>query len=395
LKNKYQIFRIFNKSWNDELNDDEEKYLMEWLETSPKNRDLYERLTQAYITKHLQQYEENIQDECESQSANDSEEQNEENVSPKKGIRISKSVCWVIASVSVAACIFLIIYLHNTAPTGLLDISNKVVLRLSDRTPILPEMVNEPLMLVEGHYQLMVQKNEVRYQPQQDEVIWKNEDDFNEISTPTGRLYKVIFPDGSEILLGSCSSIRFSVGEGDKIRSLELRGMAYFKINSLYVGKNKAPFVVKVKSPGGLNQEVTVTGTTFNINAYGDESVIKTTLLEGRIKVASKDEITWLSSGEELHVGKKGHRRLRSHNRDAIAWKDGLFLFNDAPFQHVVKELGRWYGRRIVFYGDTANRVSFVAPRTKDLDSLLSGICRSISCEVIKDENRLLIIEAR
>jgi ferric-dicitrate binding protein FerR (iron transport regulator) len=99
---------------------------------------------------------------------------------------------------------------------------------------------------------------------------------FNTLATPRGGQYKVVLADGSEVWLNASSSLRFPTVFTGNQREVELTGEAYFE-----VAKNKErPFRVKV---GDI--QVNVLGTHFNINAYADESAVKTSLLEGSVKI--------------------------------------------------------------------------------------------------------------
>lgn len=388
------ISKLIRKSFDEDLNKEEDKYLNDWL-VFPKNMDLFLRLLQEHMTKYLDKYDADVPDECEDQDEVEDDILKEDEDPLKKQKWFSKAPFWVAALVSssVAASILLVLNVREVAPTTPLDIRNKVMLQLTNRKLILADTITKPLMLNQGNYQMLVRKNEVLYIPHTNSEDVKNEEAFNEISTPAGMVYKVILPDGSNVWLSACSSVRFSVAEYGRIRDIELSGEGYFEINSVYSEKQKVPFIVKVKTPDGLYQEVTVTGTAFNINAYGDESVIKTTLLEGRVKVASKGRVIWLSPGEELQVGAKNKQKLKSNIRDAIAWKEGLFSFNDVSLAQVVKELGRWYGKRIVFYGNKYGRISLYASRTLDIESLLDAICTVSNCKIINHSDQLLVFD--
>ncbi|RZK53816.1 MAG: anti-sigma factor, partial [Pedobacter sp.] len=112
---------------------------------------------------------------------------------------------------------------------------------------------------------------------------------FNTISTPKGGQYQVHLPDGTKVWLNAASSLKYPTFFTGSQRKVSLTGEAYFEVakSNLLKGKNM-PFVVA--SP---NQEVTVLGTHFNVNSYSDEDAVKTTLLEGAVKVTSfkKDNI--------------------------------------------------------------------------------------------------------
>ncbi|HVW98723.1 MAG TPA: FecR domain-containing protein [Mucilaginibacter sp.] len=162
-------------------------------------------------------------------------------------------------------------------------------------------------------------------------------DEYNTIETPTGGQYQVKLPDGTSVWLNAASSLKYPASFAAKSeRSVQLSGEAYFE-----VAKDKAhPFIVKTAS-----QEVQVLGTHFNINAYDDETSVKTTLLEGSVKVgvpgAPVSKI--LKPGEQAQ-NTDGRFTVTEVNTDyAVAWKDGYFRFNDKTLETGMREIARWY----------------------------------------------------
>lgn len=192
---------------------------------------------------------------------------------------------------------------------------------------------------------------------------------YNTIETPQGGEYQLILPDGSKVWLNSASSLTFPASfNGLAARKVELTGEAYFEIT-----KNKiSPFIVK-----SAKQEVKVLGTHFNINAYVDEQITTTTLLEGSVNVIN------LSKTQNI-ILKPGQRSTLNNNRisidetdteEAIAWKNGLFIFNDENIKSIMKKIARWYNVEITFKGNM-DHISFVGnyTRNKNLESLLENI---------------------
>lgn len=172
-----------------------------------------------------------------------------------------------------------------------------------------------------------------------------NEVLYNTMTTPRGRQYQLLLSDGTKVWLNSESSIRYPAAFAGDIRDVTVTGEAY-----LEVAKNpKIPFVVKVD-----NMEVKVMGTHFNINAYHDEETIKTTLLEGSVKVSNAENTAVLAPGEQSKVSKTGSIQLIK-NADleaAVAWKNGVFLFDKADIQSVMRQIGRWYDLEIAYEGE-------------------------------------------
>lgn len=171
---------------------------------------------------------------------------------------------------------------------------------------------------------------------------------YNTISTPRGGQFQVVLPDGTHVWLNSASSLRYPVYFDGKERRVELTGEGYFE-----VAKNKKmPFKV---STG--NQVVTVLGTRFNINSYKEGASIKTTLLEGSVKINTTAEnntqAVFLSPGQQAQVNKDNDVQVVQVNpANATAWKNGLFQFEDTNIRDVMQEFSRWYDVDFEFEGD-------------------------------------------
>jgi transmembrane sensor len=170
---------------------------------------------------------------------------------------------------------------------------------------------------------------------------------YNSITTPKGGQYQLILPDGSHVWLNAASSIRYPTVFTNHERKVEVTGEVYFE-----VAKNPdLPFKVKINA----NTEVKVLGTHFNINAYPNEPVIQTTLAEGAINIVSGNLSDKLSPGQQVNIGylPSGSLYLKKvENADveqALAWKDGLFSFQDMPFDKAMRQLSRWYDVDVVY----------------------------------------------
>lgn len=169
----------------------------------------------------------------------------------------------------------------------------------------------------------------------------------NIISTPKGGQYQVVLPDGTNVTLNAASSLTYPVAFAGHERVVELKGEAYFE-----VAKNKAmPF--KVKS--GM-QTVTVLGTHFNVNAYYDESSIKTTLLEGSVEVTAGDNKEFIVPGQQVVAQPSGSLYKQAANTDKeVAWKNGVFSFDGDDVKIIMRQVSRWYDVSVVYSGDFPN----------------------------------------
>lgn len=161
---------------------------------------------------------------------------------------------------------------------------------------------------------------------------------FNRIETPKGGQYQVTLPDGTKVWLNSSSSLRYPLAFPGAERKVELEGEAYFE-----VAKNQAkPFKVST-----AQETVEVLGTHFNINAYRDEPYSRTSLLLGSVKVTaigSKVNVT-IKPGQQALISIAA-QKVTVKNIDpneAIAWKNGYFMFDDESLESVLRKVSRWY----------------------------------------------------
>lgn len=247
---------------------------------------------------------------------------------------------------------------------------NKAYLTMADGTVIsLNDAKNGNLSAQAGTeiYKLkdgVVAYNSTGHGASSSEIAW------NTIHIPRGGQYQVILADGTKVWLNSASSLRFPAAFTGAERTVELSGEGYFE-----VADNAAkPFKVNVSG-----MEVQVLGTHFNVMAYNDEPVIKTTLLEGSVKLHKADSEALLKPGEQgvLHTAQQAAFAVRRVEvEDAIAWKNGLFVFNNEEIETIMKRIARWYDVEVVFpaayktrkFGGTISRFENVTEVLKTLE---------------------------
>jgi ferric-dicitrate binding protein FerR (iron transport regulator) len=167
---------------------------------------------------------------------------------------------------------------------------------------------------------------------------------YNILETPRGGEFSVVLPDSSIVWLNASSSLRFPTRFHGSTRRVELSGEAYFEI-----AKNKSkPFIVSIN-----NVSVTVTGTKFNVKAYPDESYVNTTLVEGGVEMraagADNNKPVALRPG---YQGVWQNRQITvraAHLEEALAWKNGLFVFRSESLGSIMRKLSRWYDVDVTF----------------------------------------------
>ena len=258
--------------------------------------------------------------------------------------------------------------IHDALPGG-----NKAMLTLNDGSVIVLDSAKNGMLGEQGNAQVLKKEGTLEYKKDNTQKTIDNPQlsgtiSYNILSTPRGGQYQLILPDGSKVWLNAASSLRFPTAFTGNERQVELTGEAYFEITShqLQSGK-KMPFKVLVTSAAndGRNAVVEVLGTHFNVNAYKDEETIKTTLLEGKVKVAltGLDKEAMLNPGEQAIIAPLANDRTGAiktvHDIDteeAVAWKNGLFYFDNVDIQTIMRQLSRWYKVQVVYNGKVPNR---------------------------------------
>jgi transmembrane sensor len=183
---------------------------------------------------------------------------------------------------------------------------------------------------------------------------------LNVMLTPKGGQYHIALPDGTNVWINAGSTLRFPSSFKDMPeRRVHLTGEAYFEVSQvksvfgMQKRARKVPFIVQTDK-----QEITVLGTHFNVNSYADEANIKTTLLEGSVKVSSKMTTVVLKPGMQA-VNDGEH--LDTYQADvnmAVAWKNGEFSFRNETLENIMRQVGRWYNVTVVYENQQAKKTT-------------------------------------
>ena len=186
---------------------------------------------------------------------------------------------------------------------------------------------------------------------------------YNIIEIPRGGEYQISLADGTHIWLNSATALKFpaSFAKGTE-RKVELHGEAYFKVN------HDPSRLFRVKT---TNQVVDDLGTEFNVSSYIDEPSTVTTLIEGSIRVNSK----LLIPGQQAILQQSGKLTVQeADTQEALAWKNGDFVFRNDDFRTVMRKVSRWYNVDIIYDKSAPENIPLggMIARTKTLSLLLN-----------------------
>ena len=210
------------------------------------------------------------------------------------------------------------------------------------------------------------------------------------VRTNPGVVSAFDLPDGSKVWLNANSELRYPSDFNADTRTVELTGQGYFEVT-----KNAhKPFIVKADK----DYSVEVLGTSFNVSAYKDESMIETTLVEGSVKlnvVSGGKRMTQMLKPNEKAEYQKGAGKIKVFGVNTeydTAWKNGEIIFRNHPMDKVLKTLERHY--HVVFeVKDNEILKSIITARFKDEQlpqvleylKLASGIQYAIHKPTVKD----------
>jgi ferric-dicitrate binding protein FerR (iron transport regulator) len=192
---------------------------------------------------------------------------------------------------------------------------------------------------------------------------------YNTLTTHRGEQYPLTLSDGTKVWLNASSSIRFPVAFTGSERKVEITGEAYFEVKH----NAKQPFRVQLPN-GSVVEDI---GTSFNINAYADETDIKATLIEGSVRIVnSHQQIAVLHPGQQAVISPANPSipKIMVPDIDAVmAWKNGRFEFKSSTIDDVIRQVVRWYNVDVHFEGAKTNdKFSGGIPRAATLTELLS-----------------------
>ncbi|WPU91610.1 FecR domain-containing protein [Mucilaginibacter sabulilitoris] len=308
------------------------------------------------------------------------------NIKPRKGIIRLWPVIAAAASIVLAVTISIYFYKKE-----LPDLTASAPHRKAPVRDVSPGSNKAMLTLASGQRIMLTGAQNGRLASDNNVVIDKTADgqlryqggsansekvNYNTMTTPRGGQYNVILADGTKVFLNAESSITFPTDFKGNDRTVRLEGEAYFEVahNPL------KPFRVISN-----HQTIEVLGTHFNVHSYPDERLIKTTLLEGSVKIISGAKTTMLKPGQQAQLDASstqlGINISEVNTEEAVAWKNGLFEFNNSSIEDVMQSAARWYDLD-VSYADHPSDIKITGSMSRNVN--LSGLINLLEFEGAK-----------
>ena len=222
---------------------------------------------------------------------------------------------------------------------------NGATLHLSNGKTISLDTARDGIIAEQNGLQIVKKNGKLTYVGKVDDVI------YNDIVTTRGQQWELELSDGTKVWLNAASSIHYPLSFKGKERVVKITGEAYFDV----VHNSAQPFKIQV---GDI--QIEDIGTEFNVNAYTDEPSIKTTLVNGSIKVSTGNENRFLTPGQQAITLKDNNsiQVKRDVNvEEVISWKNGQIQFENEDLQTIMRQISRWYDVNITYEGDIPNKI--------------------------------------
>ena len=188
-----------------------------------------------------------------------------------------------------------------------------------------------------------------------------------EITTSFGEKRQVTLPDGTLLVLNSCSQVRYPDRFVGDLREVELEGEGYFRV----ARNEKMPFVVRTK-----RLDVQVLGTRFDVKSYSTDEIVSVSVESGKVQVDLPEAMMRLTAKEQVLINTvSGEYSKKTEDRGVAVWMKGGLRFYSTPIRDVAKELERVYNCRITFApGQDFNNLITGEHDNKSLEAVLKSI---------------------
>ena len=246
--------------------------------------------------------------------------------------------------------------------------TSKAILMMADGKEVVLEQGQNLNILLNERVRVATSNRGIVYEEHGKGVVTE---EYNKLATPIGGEYSLVLSDGTKVFLNADSELKYPVEFSDGKRIVDLKGEAYFEVHK----DSLRPFVVRVNGA-----EVTVLGTSFNVNTYGDDGQIYTTLVNGAVRVSSvkNGQAEVLKPGMQSVMDvQSGQLTVREVDVEPyVAWREGRFVFRAMTLDLIMRQLQRWYDFEVFYQNPELKDYEFrgVIKRDMDLDKVLSVI---------------------
>ncbi len=365
------------------------KELQEWLDTSARNRELFDELVNGSELSSRFEFYESVDLETEWSV-----------LQQKRGKKTSRLFIrrwqWVagVAAIFVVCCISVCFLFNEAGKSGIYTPFTGENVMPGKSQAILSTngnriMLGESTTVTTHNGAISVTDslgNEI-YEANLSPV------EMNELYVPQGGEYYIVLEDGTRVWLNSATKLEFPPHFDKDKREIAIHGEAYLEV----AHNSEKPFYVET---GG--SRIHVTGTAFNVRNYSDEQTSSVALVQGRVQMENTDNegiLAVLTPSKKFVMShNSGKYTVETANLELeLAWRKGLFAFENEPLSSIARMLERWYNIKIdIDPAISANRYSGFINRHKSISQVVDILQRTNELRFVTNaEGRVKIISAQ
>ncbi|MET3876716.1 FecR domain-containing protein [Chitinophaga sp. OAE865] len=397
-ENNHYIAGLIGKYLENSLNAEEESALTEWINASEDNRRLFAELNDPQqLVASLQQFYAYDTNRISRRISEQVPAFEGPVMTPVHRVHFIRRWGWAAAvALLLAGSAYLLVNKKDMpAPvaTKAVEITpgtQGAILTLADGRQVVLDSMASGVVAHQGGTSVVLSDGKLQYDPSGEAAGGIQ---YNKMTTPKGRQFEVTLPDGTKVWLNAASSIRYPTAFTGNERKVEVYGEACFEV-ARDAGK---PFLVNVNNKASIE----VLGTLFNVNAYENEKTINTTLLNGSIKVATHPASIVLKPGQQAQISTAsgtnkpvGNIEIINHPdmEKTMAWKNGLFNFEGAGIEEVMRQLERWYNIDVVYENGIPD-IQFIGEMSRQISlSDLLEILRRTEVDFRVEGRKLIVL---
>ena len=356
--------RLIIRHLNGDLTEKERTELEAWMASDDRHRRVFEELTRGEWLKEGLQFLESIPVEDAWQKVAARTVQRVPELPERK-----RRIGWWAVAAAIAASLFFSIQYFREDPVPVVKTAerispgaDKATLTLADGSVMELEAMSADDIIIQGGVRVINLSGKLMYTG----VAKNGEIAYNTIRTPPGGQYQLQLSDGTIVWLNASSSLRFPTTFNGDARTVELTGEGYFEVRH----DPSKTFTVNL----AFGPQLTVQGTSFNINAYPDEPFVRATLLDGKISVGQNGVVKVLVPGQQARWSdREGLKVADDADTDqAIAWKNGQFVFKSMDIRSIMRQISRWYDVEVAYSGAIGSDLfSGIVSRQSSLEQVL------------------------
>jgi transmembrane sensor len=193
-------------------------------------------------------------------------------------------------------------------------------------------------------------------------------------------------PDGSSAFLNKKSSLNFEYNPREKKRKVKLIGESFFEVKH----EEEKPFIIEANEV--LIQDL---GTAFNVKAYPQSDTVEVIVQSGEVQIYTmKNPGLHLGAGETGVYSKRQREfsKLTRADTNALAYKTGVFSFNNTDLKSMIEKINAVYGVHIYLsnekLADCHITVNF---DNEKLETVIEVIAETLNLTIIRKDQEIFL----